>query len=352
MIPLFALFQRRIEGDDALLQLARLRFEQAGLSAEVHAGAAPELEWMLRLAPSTPYPPMVHLPRDLDLLAPDAPRRVAALARRFGPRVSGFVVHDRRWRPDRLPDLVAVAGTLSAVLAASGPARLSIEYAAGLTAEQFVAIGAALRDVERVGLCVDIGHVGIRQARWEFARRRPESVRDLADWHTSDPDLPEVIGDVQAAVASGLGVVLELITALGAQGKPVHFHLHDGHPLIRGLSDHFGFLLRVPVPFGHEGQASLDPLYGVTGLRQITGAVARALGPDRASFTLEIHEHQGQLPLQDAVQHFARWQDLTNAERMNLWLRELAENATLVRAGQPATGRSVTGLSGVALFSG
>ena len=332
MIPLFALFQRRIEGDDALLRLARLRFEQAGLAAEVYAGSVPELEWMLRFAPPTPHSPMVHLPRDLDLLASDGPGRVATLARQCGHQVSGFVVHDRRRLPDQLPDLVAVAEKLSAVLAATGPARLFIEYAVGLAAEQFVGIGAALRDVERIGLCVDIGHVGIRQARREFGRRHP--ARDLAAWHTSDPDLPDVIHDVQAAVASGLGVVLELTKALGDQGKPVHFHLHDGHPLIRGLSDHFGFLLRVPVPFEHEGQASLDPLYGVTGLRQIVDTAARALGPDRASFTLEIHDHQGRLPLppQDADRYFGRWRDLTNAERMNLWLRELAENAALVRA--------------------
>jgi hypothetical protein len=35
--PLHALFQRRVDGDDALLRLARLRFEQAGLAAEVYA---------------------------------------------------------------------------------------------------------------------------------------------------------------------------------------------------------------------------------------------------------------------------------------------------------------------------
>jgi hypothetical protein len=72
----------------------------------------------------------------------------------------------------------------------------------------------------------------------------------------------------------------------------------------------------------------------VAGLRQITATVVEALGPQLATFTLEIHQHQGQLPLprEDVELVFPHWRDLTNAERMNLWLRELAENASLVRA--------------------
>jgi hypothetical protein len=334
MIALHALLQRRIDGDDALLRLARLRFEQAGLAAEVYAGSSAELEWMLRFAPDTPHPPMVHLPRDVDLLEPNAPERVARLVRGFGHQVAGFVVHDRRSMPDRLPELTAVAEALSTTLATSGDARLFIEYAAGLPLERFAAIGEELRGVERVGLCVDTGHVGIRQARRAFARRHPSLGRDLADLHVRDPDLPELVDDVQAAVASGLDAVLELTRELGVQGKPVHFHVHDGHPLVPGLSDHFGFLLRVPLPFRRGGLSSLDPLYGPAGLRQITATVAQALGPRLATFTLEIHQHQGQLPLppEDAELLFSHWHDLSNAERMNMWLRELTENAVLVRA--------------------
>ena len=32
------LFEKRIDGDDCLLDLARLRFQQAGLGAEMHGG--------------------------------------------------------------------------------------------------------------------------------------------------------------------------------------------------------------------------------------------------------------------------------------------------------------------------
>jgi hypothetical protein len=331
--PLLALFQPRIDGDEALLRLARLRFEQAGLAAEVHARSAAELDRILRFATASHHPPVVHLPRDLDLLDPQAEVRVIRLARRFGDRVSGFVVHDRQNLPQKLPELTATAERLSSVLTRAGEARLFVEYAVGLRPEQFVAIGEALRCVERVCVCVDTGHVGIRQARREYARRRPEADRDLAALDATHPELPSLVDDIQTAVASGLGKLDELISALAAQAKPVHFHLHDGHPLVPGLSDHFGFLLRVPVPFAYQGMRSLSPLYGPAGLRRILHVATDTLGEDRCSFTLEIHEHTGRLPLVpgEAENLFPHWRDLTNAERMNFWLRELAENAGLVR---------------------
>ena len=48
---LHALFQRRVDGDDAPLRLARLRFEQFGLAAEIHGGSAAELEHTLAFVP-------------------------------------------------------------------------------------------------------------------------------------------------------------------------------------------------------------------------------------------------------------------------------------------------------------
>ena len=41
---LHALFQCGVDGDDALLRLARLRFDQAGLAAEVYADNPDQLE--------------------------------------------------------------------------------------------------------------------------------------------------------------------------------------------------------------------------------------------------------------------------------------------------------------------
>ncbi|MFL6104382.1 MAG: hypothetical protein ACJ74K_13885, partial [Actinomycetes bacterium] len=123
-------------------------------------------------------------------------------------------------------------------------------------------------------------------------------------------------------------------------GKRFHLHLHDGHPLIPGLSDHFSFLTRVPVPFEFQGRRSLEPLYGPAGLSAIVQAAA-GNGGAPASLTLEIHQVEGRRPLADAAGLFRRWRDLTNAERMNHWLAVLGEHAALVTAAldrdDPAT---------------
>ena len=47
------------------------------------------------------------------------------------------------------------------------------------------------------------------------------------------------------------------------------------------------------------------------------------------SYTLEIHQVEGRLPLRDAQPMFAHWVDLTNAERVNYWLSVLSENHAL-----------------------
>lgn len=329
--PLHALFQQRVSGDDALLRLARLRFEQSGLAAEIYGGSAAELQQTLVWVPRGARPPMVHLARHLNLLKESDRDAVAALVRQFGERVSGFVVHDRRDMPARLDELRAAASDLARVLADAGQARLFLEYAAGCELAEFVAMGSSISGIPQVGLCIDIGHVGIRESRREFVRIRPEINVDLAHLHPTDPRLPEVVDDVQQAVAAALPAVLQLTAALAEQGLPTHYHLHDGHPLIPGLSDHYGFQNRLPIPFLHCGMRSLDPLYGVSGLAAILTAMG-GFAPGQASLTLEIHQVNARLPLGDAEGLFGHWRDLTNAERMNALLAVLNEHAALVAA--------------------
>lgn len=338
-VPLHALFQQRVGGDDAILALTRLRFEQAGLAAEVYAGSAGELNRMLAVTPRGARPPMVHLPRDVNLLDPDHRARVAGIAAAAGDRVSGFVVHDRKDLPQRLDEVAAAASAFEEALTRAGPARLFVEYAAGLPPEEFLAVGERLRGHDRIGLCIDTGHVGIRQARRHFARRRGDfgdHPLDLADLTVDDPRLDELADDVNAAVAAALPDLVALIDDTGALGLPVHAHLHDGHPLVRGLADHFSFLtwLTVPSGAGHDrqgaaGRRDLAPLYGPGGLFRIIAALRQAC-PDRLSLTLEIHQWRGRLPLGDAAGLFTHWRDLTNAERTNAWLGVIAENAILV----------------------
>ena len=190
-----------------------------------------------------------------------------------------------------------------------------------------------LRDVTTISFCIDVGHVGNRQAAATFDRDHPGlSLRSLSP---GDERLPAVVTDVQDAVASALDDVLGMTRSIGRLGKHVHFHLHDGHPLVSGLPDHFTFLMRLPIPFSHEGRESLATLYGPAGLAAIVAAATEACGLDRLSFTLEIHQVEGRLPLGDAEGLFRHWPDTANAERMNNWLSVLGQNAMLVDEAIP-----------------
>jgi hypothetical protein len=71
-------------------------------------------------------------------------------------------------------------------------------------------------------------------------------------------------------------------------------------------------------------------MYGPGGLESVVWAATEACQPGGASFTLEIHQVEGRLPLADASRLFARWRDLTNAERMNYRLSVISENEILL----------------------
>ena len=327
--PLRALFQQRVEGDHTLLQLARLRFAQAGLAAEVYADTPEQLDLVLSFVPSHQLLPVVHLNRGVDVLQARGRTLVEAFAARFAGKVWALVVHDKAEMVTRLNDLLAVMRELGAWLSVQpeGP-FLFLEYAAGLELGWFVEVAERLRDVERVSFCVDVGHIGIRQARHTFSKEHHGL--DLATLSPEDARLPDLVMGVQSAVQSALPTVIEVTRRLGRIGKPLHFHLHDGHPLIPGLSDHFSFLMQVPIPFSHEGRLSLSSMYGPAGLAAIVQAAIEACGAEQISLTLEIHQAEGRLPLGDAVELFRHWRNLTNAERMNYWLSVLAQNAMLV----------------------
>ena len=327
--PIHALFQRRVAGDDALLKLARLRFAQMGLAAEAYADAPDELEHILQFVPPHPYLPVVHLNRGINVLHERSRAVAAEFADRFAGRLSGVVVHDSREMGAQTDRLLTVMRELNARLCErpGGPV-VFLEYAAGLEPGWFVEVAERLQDAERVSCCIDVGHLGIRQASASFAQRHPGlSLRDL---NPGDDRLPELVTDVQDAVGDALRDVLDVTRSIVRLGKHVHFHLHDGHPLIPGLADHFSFLTRLPIPFSYQGRSSLSMMYGPGGLASIVSAAIEACRPQRVSFTLEIHQVEGRLPLADATRLFRHWRDTTNAERMNYWLSVLGENALLI----------------------
>ena len=338
--PLHALFYRRVAGDDALLELAGLRFAQTGLAAETYAETPGELEHVLKFVPPHRYLPMVHLNRGINLLHEQSRATVGEFADRFAGRVAGLVVHDQREMGDQTDRLLAVLRELNARLCErpDGPS-VFLEYAAHLDPGWFVEVAEKLQDAERVSVCIDIGHLGIWQASARFARSHPGL--NLRDLHSGVGGLSELAVDVQDAVGSAVGDAIEVIRAIGRLGKHVHFHLHDAHPLIQGLADHFSFLIRLPIPFSYQGRRSLSMMYGPSGLAAIVSAAIQACGLSQVSFTLEIHQVEGRLPLADASPLFSNWSDTTNAERMNYWLSVLGENAllasqTIAELSQPA----------------
>jgi hypothetical protein len=321
--PVHALFQRRYEGDDALLRLAGLRLAQLGLAAELYADTPDQVESVLPFVPPHPDLPTVHLNRLVNLLYERDRAAVLEFAERFAGRLGGLVIHDQREMAEQTDRLIGVLRELDKGL---GPGRpfVFLEYAASLEPGWFVEVAERLRDVEQISCCIDVGHIGIRQAMARFDRGHPGlSLRELTP---QDQRLPELVADVQEAMAGAAGDVIEVISAIGRIGKRVHFHLHDGHPLVRGLSDHFTFLTRLPIPFEYRGRRSLDMLYGPGGLASIVAAAPS----DQVSFTLEVHQVEGRLPLGDAAGLFSHWEDTANGERMNYWMSVLGENAMLV----------------------
>jgi hypothetical protein len=199
-----------------------------------------------------------------------------------------------------------------------------LEYATGIEPEIFIELAQQLAEIHGASVCIDIGHIGIRESRRRLARVYTNLDIDML--RRDARRAPGLISDVQSVIRSSAQVVLDMIRTLGKIRKPLHFHLHDGHPLIPGLADHFSFLTRLPVPAIWEGRSSLEPMYGLNGLYQVLSAIAIDCLSDRTSITLEVHQSEGRLPLGNATELFAHWEDLTNAERMNYWLSVLADN--------------------------
>jgi hypothetical protein len=254
---------------------------------------------------------------------------VREFADRFAGRVAGLVVHDKREMAAQTDRLLVALHELNARLCErlDGP-LVFLEYAAGLDRGWFVEVAERLQAAERVSCCIDVGHIGLRQAAARFGDSHPGL--NLKKLSPADDRLPDLVADVQDAVGSALPHVLDVTRSLARLGKHLHFHLHDGHPLIPGLRDHFSFLTRLPIPFSYQGRRSLSTMYGPGGLASIVSAALEACPPQGVSFTIEVHQVEGRLPLTDAASLFPHWQDTTNAERMNYWLSVLSENAMLI----------------------
>jgi len=328
------LFEKRIEGDDCLMELARRRFQQGGMGAEMHAGTPEQLDGLMKFRPSQEAPVVVHLPRDFHLADPRSQWRILDFASRFAGRVHGLVLHDHTDMAWHREDFLRAAREMESRLAKIDRCpMLFIEYAVGLEPNTFAGFFASIRELARISACIDIGHVGIRQARAAYSEIHPG--QDICALKSHDVLLPEVMAEVEAVVSAAPATVLELVEMLGAAGKPVHFHLHDAHPLSTfspfGVSDHLSFLTEIPLRFEYRGGRSTPLMFGPAGLGRLVAKANEAIGC--VSFTLEIHPIPERLSLGDAEPLFGHWRDKTNAEQMNHWLSVLGQNHTLLLEG-------------------
>jgi len=287
----------------------------------------------MKFRPSEKAPVVVHLPRDFHLADPRSQGRILDFASRFAGRVHGLVFHDHTDMAWHREDSLRAAGEMESRLAKIDRCpMLFIEYAAGLEPNTFARFFASIRELTRISACIDVGHVGIRQARGAYSQIHPG--QDICELKSQDALLPQVMADVEAAVSAAAVTVLDLVEGFGALGKPVHFHLHDAHPLSTfspfGVSDHLSFLTEIPLRFDYRGRRSVPLMFGPAGLSRIVGKAIETIG--RVSFTLEIHPTMDRLSLGDDVAAlFEHWQDKTNAEQMNHWLSVLDRNHALLR---------------------
>lgn len=334
MSPLvLALFQKRIDGDDALMQLAGQRFKAAGLGTELYAETLSDLDRLFRFSPASKSATVVHMDRGLNLLEQESCSRILDFAAGFKDRVFGLIVHDHPDINSRFVEYVAALQKLELRLKnIRGGPMLFIEYAVGIEPGIFIELFKAIQDLQRISCCIDIGHIGLWQARAAFAGFHPQT--DVCAILPDDPELPGLIEDLQKAVRSAPDRVLKVIREIGGLGKPLHFHLHDAHPLSTfspfGVSDHLSFLAEIPIPFKYKGKGSLAPMFGPAGLSRIIRQVLQLPAPERISLSLEIHPTQARRPLGDVAHLFKHWKDKTNAERMNCWLSILLENHQLI----------------------
>jgi hypothetical protein len=333
-VKTLGLFEKRIPGDDGLMELARRRFSEAGMGAEMHAATPEQLDWSLQFRPGSQAPVVVHLPRDFNLGDEESRKRIVQFAARFAGQVYGLVVHDHPAMAARRDEYIAAAWKIDDQLEkiAACPI-LFVEYAAGLEPADFERFFSETLDLERISACIDIGHAGIRAARVAYARSHRGD--DISALKSQPPGLRQVMNDVDKAVAEGAATVLDLVAALSKLKKPLHFHLHDGHPLSTfspfGVSDHLSFETEIPVNFKHLGRRSVATMFGANGLAKLVARVIELNDPTLISFTLEIHPTAQRLALGDASSLFQHWTDKTNAEQMNHWLSVLSRNHALLR---------------------
>ncbi len=327
------MFRPQIEGDHHLMELAQRRYSEAKIGAEFYPTSLEDLQASLEFRPLTERRYTLHLPRHLRLTERQGINTIMAFAERARSDAYGLIIHDQ-WEMATKPQeyVQAIRGINNALLKLEPSPYLFIEYAVGLEVSNYVAVFEAVQECERVSACLDIGHIGIRKAQLLYGQLHPGV--DVCQLKPTTPKLPAMMQDVVTVTAMALPTVLQVIQGIGRLDKPLHFHLHDGHPLstfsIYGVCDHLSFYHEIHLPFAHNGQFTVPLMYGPAGLREIIRTALRVLPSKKLSFMLEIQPQDQHLELGRYAELFKNWQDKRNAEQMNAWLETVLLNLRLL----------------------
>lgn len=325
--------QPPIRGDEALLRLAQVRLGEAGLGGELYPGSPEHLTRLMAYRPDG-QACTAHLPRDIDLLSEAGRAIICEYASCAAGSLYAILVHDQKLFETHPDATVSAFSEVERRLQGIAKAPLLfVEYAAGLPLAFFAELFEKTAPLEHVCAAIDVSHVAIYCCRQRYAARHPGA--DVCVLRPDSPELADRIGAVQAAVAAAKPAVVELVQHLAGLHKPLHLHLHDGHPLSTlspfGVSDHLSFLQRIRIPFAYQGQQTLPGVFGIAGLRDLMRATMAALTADHLSCMLEIHPQEGRSPLGEHAHLFRHWQDMYFAESMNYWLDRLLDNSVLLR---------------------
>ena len=160
---------------------ASVGFQEAGLGAELYPASPEELQLLLAFRPAD-RPCTVHLPREINLLWPEARDRVMEFAVRAAGWVEGMTVHDHVQFGERPDAAIAALREADRRLAEVRNAPwLFVEYAAGLATDGFASLFERASDLERVSACIDVSHVGIQVCRTAYEEGLPRRGRLLAE---------------------------------------------------------------------------------------------------------------------------------------------------------------------------
>ncbi|MBN2710988.1 MAG: hypothetical protein JXR97_00940 [Planctomycetes bacterium] len=331
-----AIFGQReeIPGDDALLALARERLLDAGLGAEFYPGSTAHLQSLLNYRPGEAVC-TAHLPRSLNILEEEDRRQITEYASLAAGQLSGFIIHDRPAFTHEPSATQAALESMNKTLADIPEApRLFVENSGQLAFAETEELAQMILPMNNIGICLDISHLAI-----QFCHTRLSELGITTDARSLLADreqLIEIMPHIQRVTAEARAESLALIGRVVRREQPIHFHIHDGHPLstlsLYGVNDHLSFLQQICLPFEWEGRRIVSGCYSVDGLRQFAETVAAAAPLERCSFMLEIHPQPGRLPLGEHANLFAHWQDLRNAEQAKAWHNTLIQNATILRS--------------------